>query len=141
MFIDFFFRLREEGLDISLKEWLTLMEALRMGLQNPRENPYRVEAEKRKQEYLDNFVEAVFAYCKAVCVSVEVKLRMDLARMKELEMMKQTGQALRLTAADYDFMNTWQTEAEYDEYRLEKIDEFREEVAAWRRRHRRAVSA
>jgi hypothetical protein len=34
MFIDFFYRLRAEGMDISLKEWLTLMEALRMGLHN-----------------------------------------------------------------------------------------------------------
>ena len=134
------FVMEHEGCDFRTAV-IAIDKALRMGLQNPKENPYRVEAEKRKQEYLDNFVEAVYAYCKAVRMSVEVKLRMDLARVKELEMMKQTGQASRLTAADYDFMNTWKTEAEYDEYRLERIDAFREEVAAWRRRHRRAASA
>ena len=34
MFIEFFFRLREAGLDISLKEWLTLMDALDLRLHN-----------------------------------------------------------------------------------------------------------
>ena len=32
MFIDFFLRLREEGLSVSLDEWLSLMDALDQGL-------------------------------------------------------------------------------------------------------------
>lgn len=32
MFIDFFYKLRDTGLDVSVNEWLTVMEALRKGL-------------------------------------------------------------------------------------------------------------
>ena len=34
MFTDFFYRLREAGLKVSLGEWLTLQEALSKGLHN-----------------------------------------------------------------------------------------------------------
>ena len=34
MFTDFFYRLREAGLKVSLGEWLTLQEALSRGLHN-----------------------------------------------------------------------------------------------------------
>ena len=34
MFTGFFYALRRYGLDVSLNEWLTLMEALRLGLHN-----------------------------------------------------------------------------------------------------------
>ena len=41
------------------------------------------------------------------------------------------------TVDDWTFLHTFSDETEYNEYRLDKIKEFREEVAAWRRKARR----
>lgn len=112
-------------------------KALRMGLQDPYEDPYMAEKERMKQQWLDNYVEALFSYSKAVKLQLELKMRMDLARMKELEMLRGMDPP-QLTAADYDFMSQWKENAEYDEYRLKKVEEYEEEVAAWRRKARRA---
>ena len=35
MFLSFFYHLRRQGLNVSLMEWLTLMESLKMGLMDP----------------------------------------------------------------------------------------------------------
>ena len=112
-------------------------KAMRMGLQDPREDPYKAETERTKQQWLDSYVEAIFSYSKAVKMQLELKMRMDLARMKELEMLRKM-EPPQLTAADYDFMSQWKENAEYDEYRMKKIEECEEEVAAWRRKARRA---
>ena len=58
---------------------------------------------------------------------------------KELEMLRRM-EPPQLTASDYDFISQWKEEAQYNEYRLEKIEELREEVAAWRRKARRVKS-
>ena len=113
-------------------------KAMHMGLADPREDAYRAEIERKKQEWLDQYVGAINAYCDALKMKIECDLRMNLARVKEIEMMKQTGQIEKLTAADFDFLHMWKETSEFDEYRLEKIDNFREEVAAWRREWRRA---
>ena len=45
-------------------------------------------------------------------------------------------------AEDTDpFLTAFDSESQYNEYRLEQIDEFREEVAAWRRKARKVRSA
>ena len=67
---------------------------------------------------------------------IEARIRMDLARMKELEMLRKM-EPPQLTAADYDFMSQWKDISQYNEYLLDKIEEDREEVAAWRRKARR----
>ena len=113
-------------------------KALRLGLDDPHEDPYEAEKFRRKQKYLDDFVNAVFAYCEALKANIEVKLRIDLARAKEIETLRSMGETDRLTAADFDFLHQWAEEAQYDEYRIGKIEEFTEEVAAWRRKLRRA---
>ena len=113
-------------------------KALRLGLDDPHEDPYEAEKFRMRQQYLDDFVNAVFAYCNAVKANIEVKLRMDLARAKEIETLRSMGEMDRLTAADFDFLHQWAEEAQYDEYRIGKIEEFTEEVAAWRRKLRRA---
>ena len=112
-------------------------KAMRLGLQDPQEDAFRAENEHRKQQWLDNYVEAIYSYSKAVKLQLELKMRMDLAKMKELEMLREM-EPPQLTAADYDFMSQWKENAEYDEYRLKKIEEYEEEVAAWRRKARRA---
>ena len=44
----------------------------------------------------------------------------------------------QLTADDWTFLLNYNNESQYNEYRIDKINEFREEVAAWRRKARRA---
>ena len=41
------------------------------------------------------------------------------------------------TADDYTFLLTWKEESQFIDYQIEKINEFKEEVAAWRRKARR----
>ena len=114
--------------------------AMHLGLRNEHEDPYQAETESRKQQWLDEYVDAVYAYMDALKATIETQLRIDLARMKECEMLRQL-EPPQLTAADYDFMNQWKEISQYNEWRIERIDELREEVAAWRRKARRVKSA
>lgn len=113
-------------------------KAMHMGLADPLEDAYKAEIERKKQEWLDQYVDAINAYCDALKAKIECDLRTDLARVKEIEMMKQTGQMEKLTAADFDFLHMWSETSQYNEYKISRIDEFREEVAEWRRKWRRA---
>ena len=113
-------------------------KAMHMGLADPQEDAYRAEIERNKQEWLDQYVDAINAYCDALKAKIGCDLRTDLARVKEIEMMKQTGQMEKLTAADFDFLHMWSETSQYNEYKISRIDEFREEVAEWRRKWRRA---
>ena len=76
----------------------------------------------------------------ALKLKIEADIRTDLVMVKELEMIRQTDPE-RIRAEDYDFMNQWKEKSEYNEYKLERIENFREEVAAWRRKARRVKSA
>ena len=115
-------------------------KAFRLGLTDPTEDPYEAEKVRRLQQWLDLFVYALNAYMDAVRMKIETDMRIDLARLKELEMLRQM-EPPQLTAADYDFISQWSEKAQYNEHRLEKIEELREEVAAWRRKARRVKSA
>jgi hypothetical protein len=131
------FVMEHEGCDFRTAV-VAIDKAMHMGLADPHEDAYRTEIERKKQEWLDQYVGAINAYCDALKAKIECDLRMNLARVKEIEMMKQAGQMEKLTAADFDFLHMWKETSEFDEYRLEKIENFREEVAAWRREWRRA---
>ena len=87
---------------------------------------------------LDHFVEAIYAYIDLMIRFIEVNQERDMKRLKELEE-KQFGHADQLTADDYTFLLTWEEDDQYNTYRAEKFREFKEEVAAWRRRARRAT--
>ena len=113
-------------------------KAMRMGLSDPHENPFTAEIERAKQKSLDDFVDAINAYCDALKMRIDSEIRTDLARVKEIEMMKQIGQMEKLKPADIDFLHMWSEISQFNEYRIEKINEFKEEVAAWRRKARRA---
>lgn len=117
---------------------IAIDKALHMDLADPREDAFRAELDRKKQEWLDDYVTAINAYCMSLKQKIECDIRMNLARVKEIEMMKQTGQMDKLTAADFDFLHMWSEISQFDEYRIEKIENFEEEVAAWRREWRRA---
>ena len=133
------FVMEQEGCDF--RTAVTAIDnALGLHLRDPKENPYQAETDTRIQQWLDDYVNAVYAYMDIAKAMIEHELRTDLARMKECEMLSRM-EPPQLTAADYNFMDQWKEISQYNEYRLEKIEELLEEVAAWRRKARRAKSA
>lgn len=113
--------------------------ALHLRLMDPHENPFEAGREERKQRALDEFVTAVYAYADAMIRGIEIQQVIDYKRLKELEELRY-GQVEKITAADWDFMLSWKDNDEYAEYRIDKIKEFKEEVAAWRRTARGQTS-
>lgn len=109
--------------------------AFHLGLMDPKENPMESHQNNRLQIFLDEFVSAVNAYCDALIKNIEGEQLRDFRKLKELEEI-QFGHAEDLTADDYTFLLTWKEEDQYKGYRIEKINEFKEEVAAWRRKAR-----
>jgi len=110
--------------------------ALHLGLLNPFEYPEDAKRQQRVQKSLDNFVEAVYAYCDLLIRMAEKAQERGYKKMKQLEEL-QYGHAEQLTADDYTFLLAWKDESQYTDYQIDKINEFKEEVAAWRRRARR----
>ena len=110
--------------------------ALHLGLLNPFEYPDEAKRQQRVQQSLDNFVQAVYAYCDALIKVAEISQERNYKKMKQLEEL-QYGHAEQLTADDYTFLLTWKEEDQYTEYQIDKIKEFKEVVAEWRRKARR----
>ena len=82
-------------------------------------------------------MEAVYAYCDALIKVAEKGQERDYKKLKQLEEL-QYGHAEQLTADDYTFLLTWKEESQFIDYQIDKVNEFKEEVAAWRRKARRA---
>ena len=109
-------------------------------LRDPHENPFSAERERQFQQWLDEYADAAYAYMDAVKAIIEEEQKANLERMKRCETLRKMDPPV-LTAEDYDFMNQWREICLYNEYRLEKVEELREEVAAWRRKARRVKLA
>lgn len=112
--------------------------ALHLNLMDTHENPEDVRQQQRTQDALDHFVEAIYSYVDAVVKFIEINQEKDYKHLKELEEL-QFGHADQLTADDYTFLMTWAENDQYNTYRAEKFLEFKEEVAAWRRKARRVM--
>ena len=110
--------------------------SLHMGLMDPNENPFEADRERRRQAALDDFVKAVYDYCDMLIKKIEHDQLRDYKRLMELEDLRD-GQIQKISADDWTFMLSWKEEDQYNNYRIDKINEFREEVAAWRRKARR----
>ena len=113
-------------------------QAMHLHLMDPRENPFEASRDQRIQHALDEFVSAVFAYADAMIRSIEIQGVADYKRLKQLEELRY-GHIEEITADDWTFMLSWKENDEYNEYRIEKIQEFKEGVASWRRKLRRAL--
>lgn len=111
--------------------------ALRMGLFPSDEDPYELEKQRRIQMWMDHFVDAIYAYLDALSMTVETQIRIDTKRMKTAR----DKDVQDRTADEWTLLMNFDNESQYNEYRLEKIEEFREEVAAWRRKARKVRSA
>ena len=110
--------------------------ALKLGLFSEREDPYEAEMQKRIQQWFDDFVGAIYAYLDALetnlCVQQRILLKnYKTARDKDIR---------ERTADENTLLLTFEEDSKFNEYRLDRIQEFREEVAAWRRKARKVRS-
>ena len=110
--------------------------ALHLGLMDPMEDALEASAEKRKQEWLDRVVAAVNAYLDTLTAVIEAEQTTRLIMVRLLEK-KRDNDVQSVTADEWTEILKWKEDDQYDEYRKTVIDEFREEVAAWRRKARR----
>ena len=114
-----------------------LDKALKLGLMDPEEDAMQAREEQRKQMWLDDFVEAVNAYLDSLTDLIESqqKTRLCMVRLLEEKMDKDPQS---VTASEWDEILKWKDDDQYDEYKKARVEAFREEVAAWRRKARRA---
>ena len=120
---------------------IAIDKALGLQLTDPHEDAFRAADNKRLQDALDDFCQAVYAYCDAVISRIDFEQIRNHHRMNELEDMRTDERIRLISAKDWDFIENWAENDQYDEYRKDRIREFKEEVAAWRRKARKAPSA
>ena len=119
---------------------IAIDHALKLNLMDPNEDAFAAEDEKRIQDWLDRFVRSVNKYLDLARDIIEREQQTRLATVRMLEEKRDTDPQ-SLTASDWDAINSWKEEDMYAEDRKERIESLREEVAAWRRKRRRAKSA
>lgn len=119
---------------------IAIDHALKLNLMDPNEDAFAAEDEKRIQDWLDRFVGAVNEYLDSVKDTIERDQQTRLAMVRLLED-KKAEDPQKLTAAEWDAINSWKEEDQYAEDRKSQVEALREEVAAWRRKRRRAKSA
>jgi hypothetical protein len=107
--------------------------ALHLGLMDLKEDPFDAERNRDFQLSLDQFVESIYSCCKVQELMINNQLIADMKKYKTIR----DKDVKDKTVDDWTFLHTFSDETEYNEYRLDKIKEFREEVAAWRRKARR----
>ena len=107
--------------------------ALHLGLMDRREAPEEARKEKRIQDALDRFADAVYLLCDAKIRTVELTQKMNLDFVRAIE----SKPTQEITAEEWDVIHQWSEEDQYLDYQKDRIEEFREEVAAWRRKARR----
>ena len=112
--------------------------ALHLGLMDPHEEPGKARDEQRIQKALDDFVDAVYAYCDVLIRKIEHEQKTALDMVRILEE-KRDGDIRDLTVSDWTEILKWKDDDEYNEDRKARIREFREVVAEWRRKARRAT--
>ena len=109
-------------------------KAFSLGLMDPRENPFKEDTQKRIQMALDNFVQAVYSYCDLLIRKIEGDQTRLWKKVRDIE-----NRMPDVTQDELMAKASWDEDDDCFEYQKEKIEEFKEEVAAWRRRNRKAV--
>lgn len=112
-------------------------QSCRLNLFPANENAFRAEDQKRLQEMFDKVAQAIYLYIDTLEASVEIDQRILMAKMKAAR----DKDVKDRTWEECMALLTFDEDSQYNDERIEKIREFREEVAAWRRMARRAGSA
>ena len=120
---------------------IAIDKALHLGLMDPKENAFDSRQQYKIQAWLDLFVGKVQEICDTLSEGIEMQQRINMDRLKTLQEIKSTPEGLaKLDPKQLYFINSFDEEDNILEYRKEKIKEFKEEVAAWRRKYRRAMT-
>lgn len=119
---------------------IAIDRALHLDLMDPHEDPEEARQEARIQKKLDDFVDSVYSVCELERYQIEIEQKDHWSKQIEI-LTKKDRDPQELTAKEWTFLLAWNDEEDYYEYRKEKIKEFTEEVAAWRRKARKAQSA
>lgn len=117
---------------------LAIDRALNLGLMDVTENLFTARAHDRVQHALDDFCDAVYMYCDCVISKYRNDLDRMFRRMQELEEKKHMDPRL-LTADEWTELASWSENSMYTEYLMDKVEDFKREVASWRRERRRAL--
>lgn len=107
--------------------------ALHLDLMDPNENPFEASQHRQWQLALDNFVAGIIEICDRMIRYIECEQKLRLSFVKGIEAKAKQD----ITAKEWDAIHTWAEDDQYDEYRKDKINDLKEEVAAWRRKARR----
>lgn len=110
--------------------------ALGLGLRDPKENPIEAGRRKQRQEALDEFVRAAYTWCDALEAVIREERRQAWDLMRRTEG-RQAEDPQALSPEEWNILDKWKGDEEYGDYMAEKVEQFREEVAAWRRKARR----
>lgn len=107
--------------------------ALHLNLMDPNENPFEAAQRRQWQLALDNFVAGIIEICDRMIRHIECEQKLRMSFVKGIEAKAKQ----EITAKEWDVIHTWAEDDQYDEYRKDKINDLKEEVAAWRRKARR----
>lgn len=114
---------------------IAIDRVMNLGLVDHHEDPITARVRMRLQHSLDNFTDAVIAYCDAVVNTHRSEQDRMFKRHRELEEKIETDKQ-SLTADEWTEFVAWSEDDYYTEYLIEKIRDFEEEVLAWRREKR-----
>ena len=111
---------------------IAIDKALHLGLMDPHENPFEANRDRELQLALDQFVTAANAVCDAKIR--EITYRQIAEYHQHQRVMDRLSQD---NPKRKSIQREWKERDEYMDYQISKWDEFREGVAAWRRKLRR----
>ena len=89
------------------------------------------------QKWLDDYVTALYGICDLIRKQIQNRITQDI---RELKRIRDTDIRNR-SAQEWTFLQTFDEESQYNEFLIDKVEEFREVVAAWRRTARKVKSA
>ena len=119
---------------------LAIDNVMGLHLMDPRESALKASRQRQIQIWLDNLAEAMNRVIDTYISNLEDVQQYNMALQKHLNEKKSTMDGLlSMSQGDMLFLNQFDEEDDYIEYKKETARDLKEEVAAWRRKYRRAI--
>ena len=119
---------------------LAIDNAMGLHLMDPRESALKASRQRQIQIWLDDLAEAMNRVIDTYISNLEDVQQYNMALQKHLNEKKSTMDGLlSMSQEDMLFLNQFDEEDDYIEYKKETARDLKEEVAAWRRKYRRAI--
>ena len=120
---------------------IAIDKAIGLNLMDPHEDPFDADRKRRLQYWLDTLVDHMTQVCDMSIMFVERKQHENRIKYEMLCDKKSTLEGLQsLSKDDLTWLAAYDEEDDFIEYQKEKARELKEEVAAWRRKYRRAMT-